>query len=81
LPNLAKYTYGKLSLEQHHKIEEKKRKKENKNTRINDEKEPAKNSTFCTGNGIFFLMRIPKLHYKFMSHRCFLRYAKEDPTL
>jgi hypothetical protein len=50
LPNLAKYTYGQLSLEQHHKIEGKKQKK----TRINDEKEPAKNSTFCTGNGIFF---------------------------
>ncbi len=28
-----------------------------------------------------FLVRIPKLHYKIMSHHCFLMYAKEDPTL
>jgi hypothetical protein len=32
----------------------KNKKNKNKNTRINDEKEPAKNSTFCTGNEIFF---------------------------
>jgi len=38
------------------------RKKNKIKNRINDEKEPAKNSTFFTGNGIFFLMRIPKLH-------------------
>jgi hypothetical protein len=31
------------------KLREKKKKKK---TRENDEKEPAKNSTFCTGNGI-----------------------------
>jgi hypothetical protein len=30
------------------------RKKNKIKNRINDEKEPAKNSTFCTGNGIFF---------------------------
>jgi hypothetical protein len=56
-------------------------KKKKKTTGINVEKELAKNSTFCTGNGIFFLMRIPKLHYKFMSHHCFLMYPKEYPTL
>jgi len=63
------------------KLRWKKKKNKNKNTGINDEKEHAKNSTFCTGNGIFFLMKIPKLHYKFMSHHCFLMYAKGDPTL
>jgi hypothetical protein len=55
---LAKHTYVQLSLEQHHKIEKKNKNKNPLGQMM--KKSLQKIPLFCTGNGIFFLMKDSK---------------------